>query len=870
LRRPIVLALLVAVASAGVAAAQELTPPRLIEKVAAEYPAEAARLGLEARVTLELIVDAAGHVADAKVVAPVGHGFDEAALAAVRQFRFVPGRADGTPVAVKVTYRYAFTLAQPPPPSAAGSSPPLAAGASPATTPPAPVRLRGVVVERGTRTPIAAAAVIAVDDAGAPLAQTESNADGAFALALPKERAGAVTIVIAAPDHKTVRVRELLAARETLTVRYTLSRTSYALYESTVRATPAREEIARISLAGDEIRRIPGTHGDALAAVLNLPSVGRSPFDLGQLILRGSAPGESGAFLMGMPIPNAFHFGGLLASTFNSYLLERFDLIPSNFSVRYGRLAGGIVDIVPREGRRDRFHGDIKFDLYDGHVLVEGPLGKGAFAVSFRRSYVDAVLGLFFGSGTFTVAPRYYDYEAQLDYPIGGGKFKLLVFGSDDELSFVNNVPPDSDPTLAGTFGTRQWFHTVIASYRRNRGRWDVEATLAAGPQHFDGSVGGAARFNLDLVELDARLEGRYKVSPRFKLTFGADLHSDYYWVSVDAPAQTTEEVPLGPLGERPRLKLEDRGFEVSPALYLQGDLWAVPNRLLITPGVRADRLAGDHRILVQPRLMTRIKVTGDWWLKAGAGLFDMPQQAPFSDAVLGNPRLRPEQAWHFTIGVDAHPLPRYRALAIDLNLFYKDITYVAVSSDALTQRGGRVVPERYSDEGIGRVYGGDLLVKHDNGRRIYGWLAYTLLKSERRDHPGQPWRPFEFDQTHVLTLVAGYHLPWEIDVGVRFRYATGNPLTPLRPGVQDADQGVYIPIPARPYSERLPAFVQLDVRIDKRFTFKSWILALYVDVSNVTNHANIEGWSYSYDYTARVNVTSLPIIPSLGIRASF
>ena len=86
-------------------------------------------------------------------------------------------------------------------------------------------------------------------------------------------------------------------------MRYMLSRSSYSMYETTVRAAPVREEIARVSLAGDEVRRIPGTRGDALAAVLNLPSVARSPFDLGQLVIRGSAPGESGAFLMGMQIP---------------------------------------------------------------------------------------------------------------------------------------------------------------------------------------------------------------------------------------------------------------------------------------------------------------------------------------------------------------------------------------------------------------------------------------------------------------------------------------------------------------------------------------------------------------------------------------
>ena len=54
------------------------------------------------------------------------------------------------------------------------------------------------------------------------------------------------------------------------------------------------------------------------------------------------------------------------------------------------------------------------------------------------------------------------------------------------------------------------------------------------------------------------------------------------------------------------------------------------------------------------------------------------------------------------------------------------------------------------------------------------------------------------------------------------------------------------------------------------RFAFKSWILALYLDVSNVTNRANVEGYAYSYDFSRRAPVTGLPLLPSLGLRASF
>jgi hypothetical protein len=730
------------------------------------------------------------------------------------------------------------------------------------------VRIKGRVLERGTRNPLAAV-IFAVDETGQPRARVEADSDGNFALPLPLSLSGKIRIVVTAPDHKKLELDEKLAAREVVTVTYVVARSNYNRYESVVRAAPVREEIARVSLSGEEIRRIPGTRGDALAAVLNLPSVARSPFDLGQLVIRGSAPGESGAFLLGMAIPLAFHFGGL-TSTFNSYLLDRFDLIPSNFSVRYGRLVGGLIDIVPREGKRDRIHGDIKMDLYDFHVIVEGPIKKGSFALSLRRSYIDAVLGAFLNNTTtsFTVAPVYYDYQAMLDYPVAGGKFKLLIFGSDDQLQLVNKQAPEGDPSLRGRFTNHNWFHTLFASYKKTVRKWDFEGTLSIGPQHFDASLGQAARFNLDLVEMDARLEARWRAMKKLRLTFGFDIQSDYHWASVDAPRITTEEKPQGPL-TADHVTTESHGYSASPALYVAADIQA-HKRLLITPGVRVDWFNRSSRTYVQPRLMVRAQLAERTFLKLGAGLFEQPPQAPYGDAVLGNPRIRAEEAWHLTAGIETRPIPKYPPFSIELNVFYKDIQYIAVSSDQFVLLDGKAKPEVYSDEGIGRVYGGDILVKHDSNKYVYGWIAYTLERSERQDHRNQPWRPFQYDQTHILTLVLGTHLPWEIDFGIRLRYVTGNPQTPFAGALYDADKDVYTPIPGQPYSERLPDFVQLDARLDKRFIFKSWVLALYLDVSNVTNHANVEGYTYSYDYQRRAAVTGLPIIPSVGIRASF
>ena len=75
------------------------TPPRLIHDVAPEYPLSAMRRGLSGRVRLEFTVRPDGRVADVSVVASAPEGvFDEAAVAAARQWRFEPRVAPGTSV----------------------------------------------------------------------------------------------------------------------------------------------------------------------------------------------------------------------------------------------------------------------------------------------------------------------------------------------------------------------------------------------------------------------------------------------------------------------------------------------------------------------------------------------------------------------------------------------------------------------------------------------------------------------------------------------------------------------------------------------------------------------------------------------------
>jgi hypothetical protein len=152
----------------------------------------------------------------------------------------------------------------------------------------------------------------------------------------------------------------------------------------------------------------------------------------------------------------------------------------------------------------------------------------------------------------------------------------------------------------------------------------------------------------------------------------------------------------------------------------------------------------------------------------------------------------------------------------------------------------------------------------------MIGWITYGLSRAERRDEPGQPYRLFSFDQTHSLTIIAGIKLPWKLFAGARFRYATGNPTTPITGSIFDADSDSYTPIPGATNSERLDAYHEIDVRIERSWLFDSWKLTGFLDVANVYNRRNPEAYAYSYDYRQRQVIGGLPILPSFGMKGEF
>ena len=74
------------------------------------YPEDAKRAGIEGKVFLTAFINESGNVVSAKVIKGIGAGCDEAAMDAVLNTKFTPGKQNGKPVKVQITIPIVFKL----------------------------------------------------------------------------------------------------------------------------------------------------------------------------------------------------------------------------------------------------------------------------------------------------------------------------------------------------------------------------------------------------------------------------------------------------------------------------------------------------------------------------------------------------------------------------------------------------------------------------------------------------------------------------------------------------------------------------------------------------------------------------------------
>ncbi|NTV52544.1 MAG: TonB-dependent receptor [Candidatus Firestonebacteria bacterium] len=676
---------------------------------------------------------------------------------------------------------------------------------------------------------------------------------GFYRLALP---AGNYNLRFSAAGHAPRMKTVQLAPGQEAEVNCSLDRVDFAAGAYVVRGKKDKPQTLTTTLSQNEIKKVPGTAGDALRAVQNLPGIAIPNDFSGQLVVQGGGPGDNLYLLDNIPWPFPFHFGGVL-STVNSDLLSSVDLNSAGFGVRWGNVLGAVLDAKTRPGKKDRLHASADINMVTSQVLVEGPLGWGdaSFTLAGRRSYFDLFLRRMAGSA-FTAFPYFWDLGGSLDFSLDANNhFRVLALGDDDVLG-VNITADDTSQTeFSGEFkldnraitGGCSWVNTALPN---------LTSTLTPYYNQTDLAFNLGTGFNLNNREtaMGIKEEAEWKpgelLGMRHDVGFGGGVETLDYETLVYFFRNFRNGVPSDPVGTTVTTRAVNR------SAYLQDRVQLWPE-LAVTAGLhydKNDRVAGD---VLLPRLSLEWQYDTRTLWKAAWGLYDQFPGGLQLDEHFGNPRLSAERAEHTVLGLEKK---FSREFTGRVDVYYKRY-YDLVAKDPATQA--------YGNQALGNARGVELFLREDWGEKFFGWISYAYSKSERFGPPVNNWYAYQYDQPNILTLVASYSItpPWSF--GAKLHYNSGPLVQSLEGRYQDA-QGTWRPVLSDTYNQRLEDYLRLDVRMDYSWRFEGWRLNAYIETLNLLNRANPAGVTYNKDYTKTEVVNNFPMLPYFGLEAEF
>jgi outer membrane receptor protein involved in Fe transport len=722
--------------------------------------------------------------------------------------------------------------------------------------------VQGTVVD-GTTAQTIAGATVRIQ--GAATATTDKY--GRFQL--PDVPAGTWTVEVSKPPYESTTDTVTVTADgppEPLQLLLIGEVASVSVVEIARREKPAP---GGTQVVREEIIHVPGARGDVLTAVQSLPGMantGTFTAFSGGLIIRGSAPSDSRVIVDGFEVPLLYHFGAV-QSILPSEMIDDVLYAPGGFGVEQGRASSGIIAVNTRRGQTEA-SGFAEVSFINAGLFVQGPIWKSkraTFTLSARRSLIDAFLpGLIpKDSGlSFTVLPRYYDWQARIDWqPVDRWQLALFVFGTYDGVAFATTADNPNDPALTGAFKNDTEFTRAIASARYQGPRLDNRLSATADISAFKFDTSADRYGHLHARGAGFRDEAHLVLAAPLTLSAGGELLYEWWNLDIKFPRPPKEGDPSNPsftfdppVEAHARLEVPNAAAWTSANLHL--------GRLSLTAGGRYDGYLYNKAHVFQPRSEIKVEA-GKTTLRTTAGLYTRPPS--WNDENVQRD-LRPERAWQATVGAEREVRTGLTAQATGFYTQRSDlIVYATNRQDASNS------DHPYVNRGTGQTYGAELLVTW-RGVDHFAWLAYTLSRSTRRDAPGVPQRLFDFDQTHNVILVGsrrfGKDRRWQL--GARFQLTTGKPFTPVTGSIFSSDLNYYRPTYGALNSERTELQHQLDVRLDRTWTFAKWRLKGFLDVQNVYLHPAAYAYQYSYDYSQKDALKTIPILPSLGVRGEF
>lgn len=632
----------------------------------------------------------------------------------------------------------------------------------------------------------------------------------------------------------------------------------------------------------DKLLKVPGAGNDPLQAIASLPGVTFSGGDSTEPAVRGSSPADNRYLIDFMPVGYIFHTDS--SSILNDNSLKDFMLDSAAFASQYHDATGAVIAANTRDPYLDQPQTVIDLSVLKASIFVERQINeKQAFYLSARQSLFQYYIENFLDDEEFklTTVPEYYDYQGKYQYTISDQeKVSINVLGARDKAGILFDEDSDEvkqDPGLSGGAEFSAYFDSqgIVWEKYDDEGNSRV-TTLSRLSQIFDFSVGSNIDLDINAVDYSLRNQWSSILNLEHELLWGFDytLKNIAFDGVFDGPPCDEFRVDCRLVDGTTTITADDtiniNNYDINLA-----DNWAITHFWTLTPGVSIAYDDYTQQTFVEPKVQSRFEFYDDWAFTSAYGNYHkLPDDFGSYTKEFGNRNLKQTEATHYELGIENQ---YNESWFWKVEAYYKMMDKLIVSRPSYDNYPG-LTPEqyealpRYTNDADGQAWGFEFFANKTLSDKWYGWLSVAYSETKRKNKlTGEDFK-YDYDQPWIVNLVSSYQINPIWQLGLKWRYQSGQLITPLLGANQNAeDPELYDPVYGELNSERLPASHSLDVRADRTFHYPDWEMDLYVEILNVYNQRNVTGYSYSEaDYSEKEKEVGLPMMPTFGIKAKF
>ncbi|MEY4458880.1 MAG: hypothetical protein RIT38_85 [Bacteroidota bacterium] len=632
---------------------------------------------------------------------------------------------------------------------------------------------------------------------------------------------------------------------------------------NTAKATTLESPLSIQRLTAEDIKANPGGNFDISKVIQSLPGVGGGAAGgtfRNDIIIRGGAPSENVFYLDGIEVPIINHFstqgsGGGPQGILNVSFIQDVKLSTSAFDARYDNALSSVFQFRQKNGNLNKLQGNFRMSGTEVAATLDGPISKRTtFLASVRRSYLE----LLFKALDLPIRPNYWDYQFKTTTKIND-KTTLTTLGlaaiDDFKLAAPKEVTPEKLFAINSNPLINQWNYTLGVSLKKliQDGYWNLSLSRNTLDNQAD-------RYEDNENPSDASRTFQIRSNEtENKLRFDVTKNIQNISLSYGVVAQYVQFDNAFYQMFRPALK-DSLGIVLQDAItfnsntginflryggFLQLGTRLFQDRLAISTGLRADAnnySSSSQNPLDQlsPRVSLSYALSNAWNFSASYGTYyRLPSytQLAYTNNGLTNPG-KYIQSNHYVAGFEFLPSSTTR---FTFEGFYKGYNNYPVSildKISLANKGiefGAIGNEPIAQDGKGKAYGFEFFAQQKLTEKFFGVFSYTLYWSEFTGMD-KKYQPASWDNRHLISATAGYKLPKNWELGIKFRYQGAAPYTPydleqsrlnyltLGSGVFDYDKVNTL---------RLKAFHSGDIRLDKKWNYKKTTFDFYIDIQN-------------------------------------